>query len=174
MLDGTRSAGGPRRPGRRRLLAVALTVVFAVFIVAALVFLVFAPRIGQMVGEVFGLGALFTVLWNVVSVPFVIACVLIGVEVVYYVAPARERQWRWITPGAVLAVVLWLAMSYGLGVWVTNFGNYSATYGSIGGVILLMLWLYLTSYVLLVGAEVDVEIEKAVRVTAPRRLPRAA
>jgi membrane protein len=166
---------GEARPWwRRRLLAVGLTIVFAVFIVAALILMVFGPRIGHMVAELFGLGGAFTLLWNVVSVPLVVACVLVGVQVVYNVAPSGERRWRWITPGAVLAVVLWLAMSFGLRLWVANFGNYSATYGSIGGVILLMLWLYLTSYVMLVGAEVDAEIEKAAREGRPQRLPRAA
>ena len=159
---------------RRRLLAVGLTIVFALFIVVALTLMVFGPKIGRMVADVFGLGDVFTLLWNLVSVPLVIACVLIGVQSVYYVAPSGPRRWRWFTPGAVLAVVLWLAMSFGLRVWVTNFGNYSATYGSIGGVILLMLWLYLTSYVMLVGAEVDAEIEKGAGEEAPRRLPRAA
>ncbi len=159
---------------RRRLLAVGLTIVFAVFIVAALILMVFGPRLGHMAAELFGLGAAFTLLWNFVSVPLVIACVLVGVQIVYYVAPSGGQPWRWITPGAVLAVALWLAMSFGLRTWVANFGNYSATYGSIGGVILLMLWLYLTSYVMLVGAEVDAEIEKAARAGVLRRLPRAA
>jgi membrane protein len=159
---------------RRRLLAIGLTLVFAIFIVAALTLMVFGPKIGRMVADLFGLGDVFTLFWNVVSVPLVIACVLIGVQSVYYVAPSGPRRWRWFTPGAVLAVVLWLAMSFGLRVWVTNFGNYSATYGSIGGVILLMLWLYLTSYVMLVGAEVDAEIEKGVGEDVPQRLPRAA
>ena len=160
---------------KRRLMAVGLTLVFSVSIVVALILLVFGGKIGQVVAASFGLGAMFTTIWNVVSIPIVIACVLIGIEVVYYVAPARRRRWRWGTPGAVLALAMWLAMSLGLRVWVANFANYSATYGSIGGVILLMFWLYLTSYVLLVGAEVDAEIEAAAaRREQPRRAARAA
>jgi len=160
---------------KRRLMAVGLTLVFSVSIVVALILLVFGGKIGQVVADSFGLGAMFTTMWNVVSIPIVIACVLIGIEVVYYVAPARRRRWRWATPGAVLALAMWLAMSLGLRVWVANFANYSATYGSIGGVILLMFWLYLTSYVLLVGAEVDAEIEAAAaRREQPRRAARAA
>jgi membrane protein len=146
---------------RRRLQAVGLTVVFAIFIVAALALMVFGPKIAEMIASLFGLGALFTFVWNVVSVPLVIGCVLVGVQTVYYVAPSGPRRWRWFTPGAVLAVVLWLAMSFGLRVWVANFGNYSATYGSIGGVILLMLWLFLSGIVLLVGAAINREIERA-------------
>ena len=159
---------------KQRAMAIGLTVVFSVFIVAALMLLVFGGKIGQVIADRFGLGAIFTIAWNLVSIPIVIACVLIGIQTVFYVAPARERRWRWVTPGAVLGVSLWLAMSFGLRLWVTNFGNYSATYGSIGGVILLMLWLYLTSYVLLIGAELDSEIEKAAKRQAPRRAERVA
>jgi membrane protein len=147
---------------RRRLVAVALTLAFSVFIIATLSLMVFGKVLGAGVAAWFGLGGLFTVLWNVISIPLVIGCALLGIELVYYLAPAGNQRWRWITPGAALALGAWLAMSFGLRVWVSKFANYSATYGSIGGVILLMLWLYLTSYVLLVGAEVDAEIDAAI------------
>jgi membrane protein len=146
---------------KRRMLAILLTIAFSGFIVAALVLLVFGPRIGGVLASWLGLGELFTVLWNVVSIPIVIVCGLIGIQLVYYLAPADKRGWRWITPGGALALGLWLAMSFGLRMYVNYFGNYSATYGSIGGVILLMLWLYLTSVVLLIGGEVDAEIMAA-------------
>ena len=148
---------------KRRALAIILTVAFSLFIVATLVLLVFGPKIGAAVAGWFGLSRLFTAAWNVVSVPIVVACALVGVGLVYHLAPNTRERWRWITPGAVLTVVLWLAMSWGLRLYVEHFANYNATYGSIGGVILLMLWLYLTSVVLLIGAEVDAEIEHAAR-----------
>jgi len=148
---------------KRRLLAIVLTVAFSLFIVATLTLLVFGPKLGAVIAGWFGLGRLFTVAWNVISVPVVILCALIGVGLVYQLAPNTRQRWRWFTPGAVLAVVLWLGMSFGLRLYVQHFANYSATYGSIGGVILLMLWLYLTSVVLLLGAEVNGEIEKAAR-----------
>ena len=159
---------------RRRLVAMALTLAFSAFIIGALVLIVFGPRIGRFVADWFGLGAVFTAAWNVVSVPVVIACALIGIQLVYYLAPAKPRQWRWITPGAAFALVAWLGMSFGLRIWVSQFGNYSATYGSIGGVILLMLWLYLTSFVLLIGGEIDAEIDAAVLREASRPAVRAA
>jgi membrane protein len=148
---------------KRRLLAVVLTVVFSLFIIATLTLLVFGPKIGAVMAGWLGLGDAFRIAWNVISVPVVILCGLLGVGLVYYLAPATSERWRWFTPGAVLALTLWLAMSYGLRVYVQYFGNYNATYGSIGGVILLMLWLYLTSVVLLLGAEVNAEIEKGAR-----------
>ena len=148
---------------KRRLLAIVLTAAFSLFVVATLALLVFGPKIGATIAGWLGLGAVFAILWNVVSLPVVILCGLIGVGLVYHLAPATSERWRWLTPGAVLALALWLAMSFGLRLYVQYFGNYNATYGSIGGVILLMLWLYLTSVVLLLGAEVNAEIEKGAR-----------
>jgi membrane protein len=151
----------PRPWWMRRLLAVVLTVGFALFILAALLLLVFGSRIGHTVARGLGVGGLFTLAWNAVSVALVVFFVLVGIALVYYLAPAARQHWRWVTPGSAVALVLWLAMSYGLRRYVENFTDYSATYGSIGGVILLMLWLYLTGLVLLVGAEINAEIEHA-------------
>jgi membrane protein len=160
---------------KRRLLAVLLTIGFSFFVIAAMVLIVFGPKIGGLVAGWFGLGDVFTVLWNVASIPIVIACALVGIQLVYYLAPARARHWHWLTPGAAVALVAWLAMSFGLRLYVNHFGNYSATYGSIGGVILLMLWLYLSSVVFLVGAEIDSEIEAAAtRATKPSPVRAAA
>jgi membrane protein len=125
---------------KRRLLAVLLTVGFAGFILAALALIVFGPPLG---------------------LPLVIALVLVGIALVYHFAQATRQRWRWVTPGSVVALALWLAMSFGLRWYVARFTDYSATYGSIGGVILLMLWLYLMGLVLLVGAEINAEIEHA-------------
>jgi membrane protein len=146
---------------KRRALSIVLTLGFALFILSALVLLVFGPRIGAAVASGLGLGTLFTLAWSILSVPVVVGFVLVGVALVYYFAPAAEQHWRWVTPGSVVALVLWLAMSFGLRLYVARFTDYSATYGSIGGVILLMLWLYLSGVVLLVGAEINAEIEHA-------------
>ncbi len=108
-----------------------------------------------------GLRRLFTAIWNVLSILIVMLFVLVGIALVYYFAPAVEQHWRWVTPGSALALGLWLAMSFGLRMYVAYFGNYDTTYGSIGGVILLMLWLYLAGLALLIGAEVNSEIEHA-------------
>jgi membrane protein len=146
---------------KRRLVAIGLTVGFSLFILGGLVVMVFGPKLGGVVAGWFGLGALFTSVWTAASVPVAILLVLIGIALVYYLAPAVEQNWRWVTPGSVVALVVWLVTTYGLRVYVTHFANYNATYGSIGGVILLMLWLYLTGIALLLGAEVNAEIEHA-------------
>ena len=160
---------------RRRLVAIGLTLGFSVFIIGSLLLLVFGGVIGGAIANFFGMGGVFKVIWNAVSIPLVVVCALFAIELVFYAAPAGPREWQWITPGAAFALAAWLAMSFGLRFWVSRFADYSATYGSIGGVILLMLWLYLTSVVLLVGAEIDAEIQAASRSTEPlRRVPRAA
>jgi membrane protein len=146
---------------KRRGLAVLLTLGFGLLIMIALVLLVFGPMLGQAIAAGLGLGNVFALAWRILSVPVVALCALAGIALVYYLAPAVEQRWRWVTPGSVVALVLWLAMSFGLRQYVSRFANYTATYGSIGGVILLMLWLYLTGVVLLVGAEINAEIEHA-------------
>lgn len=146
---------------KAKVLAIALTLGFSVFILSALVLIVFGPKIGETVAGWVGLGELFTLVWNIVSIPVVMVLVAMGIALVYYLAPNVEQRWRWVTPGSVVALVLWLAASFALRFYVTNFANYNATYGSIGGVILLMLWLYLSGLAILLGAEVNAEIEKA-------------
>ena len=144
-----------------RLVAIGLTLLFSVFILSALVLVVFGPKIGETVASWVGLGWLFTLIWNVVSIPVVILLVSLGVALVYYLAPSVKQKFRWVTPGSALAVSLWLVMSAGLRWYVTHFADYNATYGSIGGVILLMLWLYGSGVALLLGAEVNAVIEHA-------------
>lgn len=146
---------------KRRLIAVALTVGFSVMLIAGLVCLVFGGAIGGAAARFLGLGDVFRLVWTPTSMLAAMVLVLTGIALVYYLAPAARQRWRWVTPGSVVALVLWLGMSFGLRLYVTYFGNYNATYGSIGGVILLMLWLYLTGVVLLLGAEVNSEIEHA-------------
>ena len=146
---------------KRRLLSLVLTVGFAAFILSALVLIVFGPPLGELVAGRMGLGDIFRRAWHVLNVPVVMVLVLVGIALVYYLAPATKQRWQWVTPGSVVALVLWLAMSFALRFYVGHFANYGATYGSIGGVILLMLWLYLTGLALLVGAEINAEIEHA-------------
>jgi membrane protein len=158
---------------KRRLIAMGLTLGFALFVLSALVLLVFGPRLGSAVAGWFGLGPVFMAAWNLLSMPMVILFALVGIALVYYLAPDAEQRWQWVTPGSAVALVLWLAMSFGLRLYVNRFANYNTTYGSIGGVILLTLWLYLTGVVLLLGAEVNSEIEFAAaqRGDATAKLP---
>jgi len=152
---------------RRRVVAFALTLGFSVFILTAMLMLVFGERIGETIGDSFGLDSLWTRAWHLLQWPIVAFLGLTGLTLVYYLAPAAQRRWCWITPGSTVALVSWLVMSLGLRFYVSRFANYNATYGSIGGVILLMLWLYWSGVALLVGAEIDSAIEATATAHGP-------
>lgn len=146
---------------KQRLLAVVLTMGFCVFVLLALAFMVFGPHLGSAAAARFGFGEIYATAWSLASIPLALLFALVGVAMVYYFAPAVDQDWRWLTPGSTFTLVMWLAMSLGLREYVARFNTYNTTYGSIGGVILLLLWLYLSSIVLLVGAEINSEIEHA-------------
>jgi membrane protein len=157
----------PRPWWRAQLAALALTVAFALFIMGALLLLVFGERVGQLLALWVGLGAAFSVAWRLGQWPIAITLGLLGLNLVYHLAPAVAPPWRWLSPGAVFALAAWLATSLGLRLWVDHVDNYSATYGSIGAVILLMLWLYLGSVAILVGGLINAVIARAT--SRPRR-----
>jgi membrane protein len=144
---------------------------FSLFTLTALLLLVFGGRIGETVAGAVGLGSMFTLAWRLLQWPAAVGLLLTGLTLVYWLAPVAGRRWRWITPGSGFALLAWLVMSSGLRMYVAHFGNYNATYGSIGGVILLMLWLYLSAVALLVGAEIDSAVAEA---AAERAEPRRA
>jgi len=146
---------------RKRLVALALTVVFSLFTLTAMLLFVFGGRIGEAVADWLGLEPAVTLAWKLLQWPVVILPGITGLALVYYLAPAGHRRWSWITPGSAFALASWLLMSLGLRFYVRHFVDYNATYGSIGGVILLMLWLYWSGVALLVGAEIDSTIERA-------------
>ena len=144
-----------------RVTAILLTVGLAVFIVVAFGLIVAGPQAADWAAARLGFGPAFALTWKIVQWPIAFALVVTGIGLVYYFAPDAEQDWAWITPGAVIATVLWLIGSVAFRFYVVSFGNYEATYGAITGVILLMLWFYLSGLVLLVGAEASAEIEHA-------------
>jgi len=144
-----------------RLNAIMMTVALAVFVLAAFTLVVAGPAIADSIASRLGLGEAFTTVWTIVQWPVAFVLVAVAVGLVNYLAPDAEQDWVWITPGAVLATILWLLASLAFRYYVTNFADYNATYGSLGGVIVLMLWFYISSLAILVGAEMNAEIEHA-------------
>jgi uncharacterized BrkB/YihY/UPF0761 family membrane protein len=132
-----------------------------VFIVGSTVLVVAGPTLADKVAAWFHLGAAFAWTWKIVQWPLVIALVSAGIALIYYFAPDAEQDWIWITPGSLVATMLWLLVSLGFRFYVTNFGAYTETYGAVGGVIVLLLWFYLSGLAVLVGAELNAEIEHA-------------
>jgi membrane protein len=144
-----------------RLTAIALTVGVALFILVSFALIVIGPTAARWIEQSTTLGETFTWTWMILQWPLVFAIVSIGFAIVYYYAPDAEQDWVWLTPGSILATVLWLVASLGFKFYLANFGSYTETYGAIGGVMVLMLWFYISGLVILFGAEMNAEIEHA-------------
>jgi membrane protein len=118
--------------------------------------MVAGPPIGRAVADVFGLGEVFTLVWNMVRWPVALLFLVTVVALLYYFAPDADQPFRWITPGGFIGVILWLLASVAFRIYVSSdFNTYNKTYGSIGTVIILLLYLYISSLVVLFGAELN-------------------
>ena len=147
---------------KQRLTAIGLTVALSVLIILALVLVVAGGRIAEGLASVYGFGPVFPLTWKIIQWPVVLACMLLAFALIYFFAPdLHEQAWKWLTPGAAIGVVLWLVVSIAFRAYLHFFNSYSATYGSLGAVIILMLWLYFTGAAVLIGGEVNSEIENA-------------
>ncbi len=146
---------------KRRLTAIALTAGVAVFILASFALVLAGPQMAEWMAGRVGLGPVFEWSWKILQWPLVFVLVALAFGLVYYVAPDVDQDWVFLTPGSVLATVLWLIGSLGFRFYVVNFGSYNETYGAIGGVMVLLLWLYLSGLVVIIGAELNAEIEHA-------------
>ena len=140
------------------LLSLAITVGLMVIIAAA-------TAAGSAIGFIEHLlpfsSPVVHVLLQIVSALFAVAVVGLGIALLYRYGPDRpDAPWAWVTPGSAAATLLWVAASTGFGLYVSNFGDYNATYGSLGGVVVFLTWLYITSYVLLMGGELNSELER--------------
>lgn len=147
---------------KRRLVAIGLTIALAVFIISALTLMLYGSQVGLVVARWFDLGDAFTRTWKILQWFFVLAFVLLAFTSIYFFAPnLKDVRWRWLTPGSILAVVLWLLISFAFSLYLRFFDTYSNTYGSLGAVIVLLLWLYLTGTAILLGGEVNAVLENA-------------
>jgi membrane protein len=142
-----------------RLLAIGLTVGVALFILVSFALIILGPTAAQWVADTTPLGNVFVWTWSILQWPLVFAFVSGSFAIVYYYAPDAEQDWIWLTPGSIFATLLWLIASVGFKFYIASMGSYTETYGAIGGVMVLMLWFYISGLVLLVGAEMNAEIE---------------
>ena len=147
---------------KRRLVSIGLTTALSVLIIGALILVVAGGRIAEWLAGAYGFGPVFPLTWKIIQWPVVLACMMFAFALIYFFAPdIREQKWKWLTPGAAIGVALWLLISIAFRVYLHFFDSYSATYGSLGAVIILMLWLYFTGAAVLVGGELNSEIENA-------------
>ena len=146
---------------KQRVTAILLTVGVAVFILASFALVVFGPQLAEAIASRVGFGAVFEWTWKILQWPIVFALVATAFGLIYYFAPDVDQDFVFLTPGSVVATVLWLVGSLAFRFYVVNFGSYNETYGTIGGIMVLLLWLYISALCVIVGAEMNAEIEHA-------------
>lgn len=153
----------PRSFWKQRSMALGLTILLLLLATVGTVLIMFGDRVSAWVAHGLGFGALFAVVWQWVDNLLGLLLLLVSIEVLYHFAPNIQQKWRWVTPGSVFAAVGMIAVSLLFSFYLRIGPGYSATYGSLGAVIVLMLWLYLIGLVLLIGGEINCEIERAAR-----------
>ncbi|HEX6908378.1 MAG TPA: YihY/virulence factor BrkB family protein [Terriglobales bacterium] len=142
---------------RKRLLAIALMFGVGALAVLALALMVVGPGFGRWLAGKAGLGGVFVALWPYLRWALSLACAVLSIELIYVWAPSARRPFRTTLPGAVIALITWVLLSSGLGLYLRNFGKLNKTYGTLAAAVALMLWLYWTAFAILVGAQFNAE-----------------
>jgi membrane protein len=153
---------GEGRPiWKLRPIMLLLTLVLVVLAAAVLLALVLTGSVAQTIGEALGLGSTGILVWQIAKWPVLLAVVVLIVALLYYATPnIRQPRFRWVSVGALFAIIVWAVLSAAFGFYVAGFSSYDKTYGTLGGVIVFLLWLWLTNLALLFGAELDSELER--------------
>ncbi|MEU5840684.1 YihY/virulence factor BrkB family protein [Rhodococcus sp. NPDC047139] len=128
---------------------------------ATALMLVVSGPVARAIGDVIGLGETAVMIWNIAKWPVMLALVVMIVAVLYYATPnVAQPKFRWVSLGSLIAILVWIVASVGFAFYVSNFGSYNKTYGSLAGAVIFLLWLWITNLALLFGAEFDAEMER--------------
>jgi membrane protein len=141
-----------------------ILVTFVLVMMAALVVLslIISGPVASAIGSAVGLGDTAVTVWNIAKWPVMLVVVIVMLAILYWPAPnAKYHGFRWVSPGAVLAVAVWIVASAAFAFYVANFGSYNKTYGTLGGVIVFLVWMWITNLAVLLGAEVNAEVERS-------------
>src|SRR6478735_1748730 len=139
-----------------------VTVILLVLLTVTALAVVFTGSVAQKVGDIIGLGSTFVDVWGIVKWPILFLIVSFMISLLYWACPnVKQPGFPWVTPGGLLAVVLWIAASALFALYVANFSSYNKTYGSLGGVIVFLTWLWITNIIVLLGAEFNSEMERS-------------
>jgi len=161
-LDGVYRVSERRSWVRVRAISLALTITISFLIILALIIVLSGGYLANRVGGYYDLHNIAVLTWRVAQWPVAIAFVTFSFSLIYYFAPDLEEQhWYWITPGSILGVLLWIGASFAFRAYLHFFNTYSRTYGSLGAVMILMMWLYVTGFAFLLGGEINAQIEHA-------------
>ena len=143
------------------LLSIGFTIGLAILLLSAVGLMALGPQAIEWLADRAGLGSLFVTLWTWLRIPIAIALLAMIAALIYYITPNIDAPFQFITPGAIIAVIVWLLASGGFAIYATNFGNYDATYGSLGGIVIALFYFYISAAVLLLGAEINAEVQYA-------------
>lgn len=144
-----------------RPIMIGITVLILLLVIAAAVILVVSGPVADAIGSAVGAGDTAVTVWNIAKWPVLALIVVFIIALLYWATPnVRQPKFRWLSPGALIAIVVWLIASAAFGFYVANFGNYNRVYGSLAGVIIFLLWLWISNLALLFGAEFDAEAER--------------
>jgi membrane protein len=144
-----------------RPLQIAVTVLLVLIAAAITLSIVLTGPLARRVGDVIGLGDTTLTVWNIAKWPVIALVVSQVIAFLFWVAPnVRQPGYRWISPGGIFAVILWIVASAAFAFYVSNFGSYNKTYGSLAAVIVFLVWLWVTNVAILLGAEMNAEIER--------------
>ncbi len=151
----------------KRPLQVGVTLVLVLLLAMSALAVVLTGGLAGQVGKVLGVGSTAVTVWDIAKWPVLLLVVALMFSILYWAAPnVRQPGFRWITPGGLVAVVLWIIASLAFAFYVANFSHYNKTYGSLGGVIVFLIWLWVSNVVVLFGAEMNAELERGRRLEA--------
>ena len=146
---------------------IAVTAVVGLILIACCLIVVFSGRFASSVGDALGVGSAAVTAWNIAKWPVLVVLVALMLSILYWAAPnARHGRFRWLTPGGLLAVALWVVMSVLFAVYLANFASYNKTYGAVASIIVFLVWLMLSNMAILLGAEFDAELERGRAIAA--------
>jgi membrane protein len=156
------------RPIWKRVpLRLAITCVMLLMLSASALAVVLTGPLARSIGDVVGLGSTFVTVWGIVKWPLLVLVVSFMISLLFWAGPnVKQPGFPWVTPGGVLAVVLWIAASALFAFYVSNFASYNKVYGSLGGVIVFLIWLWITNLIILLGAEFNSELERSRQIAA--------
>jgi membrane protein len=146
---------------KTQLLAVAITVVGAVLVLVSITLIALGGKAGEWLATQLGIQQVYAMVWAFLRWPITMFLIMFVAASLYYFLPDVEQEWRFITPGSVMGTVLWLLTTWGFTQYVEHFGKYDVMYGSIGGIIVLLTWLYLTGLIFVLGGEINAILEHA-------------
>jgi len=145
---------------------IAVTVVVMVLLAVSAVAVVATGGLADRIGRLLGLGSAVVTVWDLVKWPVLLLLVSFMFALLYWASPNAKQGFRWVTPGGILAVVVWVVASVAFAVYVANFGSYNKTYGSLASVIIFLVWLWLSNTAILLGAELNAELERSRAIAA--------